>query len=129
MSIQGAVAHLRQTVLVAEAEPVQRLQAVRLAESIGIAAIEARDVSQAVSLLRRRPDISIVFADADLPGQSRPGDLVRYIAARWPTLSIIVASGSNRADHLDLPSGHHFVTKPIYSKHLLAALNRRLPLP
>lgn len=100
------------TILIVEDEPLVRLAAVDIAESVGLQALEASNAEQAIAILEARPDIRVVFTDVNMPGSMDGLKLAHYIRDRWPPIKLVVASGLEIIAESDLPSGARFFPKP-----------------
>lgn len=112
-------------VLVVEDEPLQRMMAVDLVESIGFEALEATSAGDAVRILESRPDIHIVFTDVDIPGGINGIQLAAAIRDRWPPIEIIIVSGKRTLGSEDLPARGVFFSKP-YRRDEVAATMRKM---
>ena len=63
-------------------------------------------------ILEARPDIHLVFTDAEVPGMMDGIELAHYIRNRWPPVKLIVVSGEVAIDAKELPAGARFFPKP-----------------
>jgi DNA-binding NtrC family response regulator len=114
----------RQTVLVVEDEPLQRLMALDLVEEAGFAAVPAASAQQALRVLESRTDIIIVFTDIDLPGGLDGMRLAAMIRDRWPPIQFIVTSGHMATDAVLLPPNSQFFAKPYQHERIVQALRQ-----
>lgn len=88
----------------------------------GMSAFEARDADQAVIILSKRDDIRVVVTDLDMPlGRMGGRSLVRTIALRWPSIGVLVLSGSDTPKPGELPAGVRFISKPCHGQDLVSA--------
>jgi CheY-like chemotaxis protein len=55
-------------VLVVEDDPLLRMHAVDIVEDAGFTAIEAKDADEAIAILEKRSDITLLFTDIQMPG-------------------------------------------------------------
>jgi CheY-like chemotaxis protein len=96
-------------VLVVEDEPLVRAVAVEALEAEGFEVIEAPSADYAVTLLRSRDGIDVVFTDVAMPGTLDGVDLTRLVRMTYPHTNVLVCSGA-------LPPGFsgeaRFVRKP-----------------
>lgn len=115
----------RQVVLVVEDEPLQRFDAVDLAEAAGFEAVEAASAEDAIRILEGRPDIRVVFTDIDMPNGIDGMKLAAAIRDRWPPIEIIIVSGRRRPRPEEMPKRGVFFAKP-YKRHEIAATMREL---
>lgn len=93
-----ALLSARPVILVVEDEPLVRALAVEVLEDEGFAVIEAPSADYAMSVLRSRDDVGVIFTDVEMPGQLNGLDLARAANAMCPQIVVIVVSGK-------LPSG------------------------
>jgi CheY-like chemotaxis protein len=80
-------------VLVVEDEMVLRMRAVDIVEDAGFMSIEAVSADEAVQILESRDDISLLFADIQMPGSMDGLKLAHAVHTRWPHIKIILVSG------------------------------------
>lgn len=120
----GSVANPKQppVVLIVEDEPLLRLYATDIAESLGFEVVEAQDALEASRILAARNDISVVFTDVNLPGSMDGLALAAMVRDRWPPIELIVTSGVVRAEAARLPDRGVFIAKPYSIDHLENAL-------
>jgi len=110
------------TVLVVEDEPIVRFDAVDMLEEAGVEALEAANAAEALTMLRLRPDVSVLFTDVNMAGNIDGLDLARTVAARWPHIRIVLTSGHVRLRDVDLPVTSAFLSKPYQRDTMIAAL-------
>lgn len=84
-------------ILVVEDEPGVRKVAVRFIQSLGYDALEARDATQALELLRADPRIQLLFSDVVLGSGQTGFELLREARLLRPGLSALLTSGYERA--------------------------------
>lgn len=113
--------------LVAEDEPLLRMEAVDLLEDAGFTVLEAANTTQALRHLADTETIELLYTDIEMPGPIDGIDLAREVAARWPQVSIVVCSGRVQPDVSDLPRQARFLPKPVSSALILSALEKALP--
>jgi CheY-like chemotaxis protein len=102
----------RQTVLIVEDEPFLRMDAAEAISAAGYMVVEAGNADEAIAILERRADISIVFTDIDMPGSMDGLKLAHVVRGRWPPIRIIATSGHARVSERDLPGSSRFIPKP-----------------
>ncbi len=102
----------RQTVLIVEDEPLLRMDAAEAIGAAGYAVLEAGNADEAIDILERRPDISIVFTDIDMPGSMDGLKLSHFVRGRWPPIRIIATSAHSHISERDLPEHSRFIAKP-----------------
>jgi CheY-like chemotaxis protein len=116
-------------VLVVEDEPLLRMLAVEVVEEAGFIAIEARDADEAVILLESRTDITLLFTDINMPGSMDGLKLAHAVRDRWPPIKILVVSGKQQLQSLDLPSNSCFVGKPYQASALVEEIRSMVGSP
>jgi len=99
-------------VLIVDDELLIRMTAVDMLEAAGFVTLEAASADEAMDLLEKRPDVSLVFTDIQMPGSMDGLKLVSAIHKRWPPVRLMVTSGRFRANELALPPGVAFIQKP-----------------
>lgn len=99
-------------VLVVEDEALIRVATVMGLEAAGFIVLECPGADEAIAILEQRTDIRAVFTDVDMPGSMDGLKLARYVADRWPPISLVVASGLVKVQPEDLPKGSRFIPKP-----------------
>lgn len=109
-------------VLVVEDVALIRVTTMDMAEQLGFATLEAADGREALALLRREPDITILLTDLGLPGMSGR-KLVEEALKLKPGLKVIIATGySTDEDSVALARSVNYLVKPFDMKQLRAAL-------
>ena len=78
----------------------------------GFEAIEAGNADEAITILRGRPDIHVVFTDIKMPGSMDGLKLAWFVRERWPPVKIVVTSGHFTVRDGDLPKDGVFLPKP-----------------
>lgn len=110
-------------VLVVEDEPILRMDAVDLIEDAGFIAHEASCAQDAIELLKRNPDIAVLFTDVEMPGTMNGIELAAWVHERFPPVDIIVASGHPRINASSLPCEGRFFAKPYQPGHVADLLH------
>jgi CheY-like chemotaxis protein len=117
----------RISVLVVEDEALVRLGIVDFLEDQGFRVFEAQNGDEAISLLVKIADISVLFTDVDMPGGMDGLGLAAAVRDRWPPIKIIVTSGHLRNDQTNLPDDAVFLAKP-YNPDVIAQTVRQMSL-
>jgi CheY-like chemotaxis protein len=104
-------------VLVVEDDVFERMGASDMFMDAGYRVLEARSADEALQLFETDADIGLLFTDVTMPGSMSGADLVRHVAARWPGIGIILASGRPRPDRL--PPSMLFHAKPYEPQAIL----------
>lgn len=114
----------RRPVLIIEDEPVLRIEAIDMVEDAGFEAVEAMSVEDAIRILKKRPDIRVVYMDLDMPKGVKGIEIAAAIRDRWPPIEIILTAASFAKADLDLPVRSEFYSKPIQHGEIIAAMRR-----
>jgi CheY-like chemotaxis protein len=99
-------------VLAVEDEPLLRMYAVDAFEDAGFAVIEAGDAAEALALLGKHPEVSVLFTDIQMPGPLDGMELARQVYERRPDVQIVITSGNIRPSPEEIPDHGSFVPKP-----------------
>ena len=99
-------------ILVVEDHPIVRACMAEVLVEAGFEAIEVGSAAEAIVVLEARPDIHLVFTDAEMPGTMGGVKLTHYIRDRWPPVRLIVVSGKTVVAEAELPPGARFFSKP-----------------
>jgi two-component system, response regulator PdtaR len=113
-------------VLVVEDDVFERLGASDMFLDAGYRVLEAGNADEALRFFDTDADISLLFTDISMPGPMSGADLARHVAARWPRVGIILASGRPRPDKL--PPSMRFHGKP-YEPTAILGHAREMMLP
>jgi two-component system, response regulator PdtaR len=109
-------------VLIVEDDILIRIDAIDMIRSGGFEAVEAKDADEAIEILERRLDITVVFTDINMPGSMDGLKLAAAIRGRWPPIKILATSGEAKISADDLPSGSRFLTKPYSAREVVGTL-------
>ncbi len=115
----------RSVILIVEDEFLIRMNAVEMIEEAGFEVAEAESADEAIAILERRLDITVVFTDIQMPGSMDGLKLAAAVRDRWPPIMIVTTSGRVKLRPGDLPQGAHFVPKP-YSRAEITKILREL---
>lgn len=99
-------------VLVVDDEALLRLNATEAFRHVGCMAYEARQAEEALEMLERHPEISVLFTDINMPGEHDGMALAGQVHRRRPDVRLIVTSGRERPAPEDLPDDGQFIAKP-----------------
>ena len=115
--------------VVAEDEPILRIEAIEILEDAGFAVYDTPDADGALRFLEHRhADVGLLFSDVEMPGRMDGFELARTASARWPHIAIVVCSGVLRPGPGALPHGAHFIDKP-FSPDLIRNAIRSMMRP
>jgi CheY-like chemotaxis protein len=124
----GRVESKRPVVLIVEDEFLLRMDAVDMIESAGFDVVEATNADEAIAILEKRFDITVVFTDIQMPGSMDGLKLAQAVRGRWPPIKIVATSGHVSVTQKDLPEGGRFLLKP-YSPNQITGVLRELTAP
>ena len=113
---------LTPVVLVVEDEWLLRLLAIELVEDAGFVGLQAANADEAIVILEHRGDITLIFADVDMPGTMDGLRLAHAVRRRWPPIKIIIVSGKAHLSDADLPSDTRFFSKPYSVPDMISEL-------
>lgn len=113
------------SVLVVEDEALLRMGISDFLDDQGFRVLEASDAHEAIAMLSKHPEITVLFTDVDMPGGMDGLRLAAAVRDRWPPVKIIVTSGHRKAEAADMPEGAVFFSKP-YNPDVVAATVRQL---
>jgi CheY-like chemotaxis protein len=91
----------------------------------GYRVLEAGNADEALRFLETDADIGLLFTDVGMPGSMSGANLARHVAAQWPGIGIILASGRPRPDRLH-PS-MRFHEKPYAPTAILRHAREMMP--
>ena len=98
-------------VLLVEDEALVRMFADEvLAEDGGFKVIATANADEAITILRVRTDVRVLFTDVNMPGSMDGLRLAHAVHAQWPGIAILVTSGLGLAG--PLPPGARYLAKP-----------------
>ena len=95
--------------LVADDDPLVRMNAVDIVEAAGYRTYEAAAVDEALEIRSSHHEgIRLLLTDVQMsPGVRNGFDLARACAEKWPEVHIMVASGLMRPGPGEMPEGGH----------------------
>ena len=113
----------RPVILIVEDEFLIRMEAVDMIKAAGFAVVEAENAEEAIAILERRLDITVVFTDIQMPGSMDGLKLAACIRDRWPPIKIVATSGLLDIGREDLPHGSRFLPKPYNAAQIVGTLH------
>jgi CheY-like chemotaxis protein len=108
--------------LIVEDEFLIRMDAVDMIKSAGFDVAEAENADEAVAILERRLDITVVFTDVQMPGSMDGLKLAAAVRGRWPPIKIVATSGMAKVGKDDLPPRSRFLPKRYSAREIVATL-------
>ena len=100
----------RHTILVVEDNPAVSDVAVSLLEGLGYRTLAADSASAALGVLEADHDVSLVFSDVVLPGQTDGLALAQTISDRFPHIPVVLTTGYTKLFEAD--PGYPVLRKP-----------------
>ncbi len=104
-------------VLVVEDDVFERMGTSDMFLDAGYEVRDAGSADEALRFFEGDTEIRLLFTDVSMPGAMSGADLARHVAARWPRVGIILASGRPRPDRL--PQSMRFHAKPYMPEAIL----------
>lgn len=111
------------TILVVEDEPFIRMSAVGALQDEGFLVLEAKNSAEALSILSRHSETSILMTDVRMPGTMDGLALVAQVHIDHPEICSIVVSGNSSAQQARNAGAFGFVAKPYLVKTMVQAVN------
>lgn len=112
--------------LIVEEDSELRQQASTLLEESALDVITCESAEAALSVMQRRHEIALIFADVRLAGLIDGVDLARMVAHHWPDTKVIVTG--DPVDRIDgLPTEAAYMPKPWRALDVLIAVEQALP--
>ena len=113
---------MRKTILVVEDEFLILYYLEDILSEAGYEIITASNADEAIEVLEGRSDIFAIVTDIDMPGSIDGLKLAAAVRDRWPPIHVIITTGKNIGRVI--PSGSHFIGKPILPETLLRLVGR-----
>ena len=99
-------------VVVAEDDPLLRLDARQTLEDAGFDVVEAEDGASALATIEQDASVDVVFTDVQMPGPICGLDLARRVHILRPQTPVFVASGQAAEDEVHASGCRGFFRKP-----------------
>jgi CheY-like chemotaxis protein len=93
----------------------------------GLNVIATANAIEAMTILRMRSDVRVLFTDVNMPGSMDGLDLAHQVHADYPHVAIIVTSGRGLAE--PLPPGARFLMKPYAAENLIPTIHEMVGAP
>jgi len=113
----------RPTVLVVEDELFIRISAVGALEDEGFLVLEAMNSAEALKILSRHSETSILMTDVHMPGLMDGLALVARVRIDHPAIRSIVVSSNASAQQAHNAGASGFVAKPYLAKTMIQAVH------
>lgn len=99
--------------VVVDDDPIILMHACTIIEDAGFSALDATTVAEAIAHFEdHASEVVLLFTDVQMPGGRDGFELAREVAERWPSTTILVASGNCKPGPGELPEGARFLGKP-----------------
>lgn len=113
-------------ILVVEDEPFILFVMGEHLQDEGFTVSLARNANEALSLLEKNADISLMFTDIDMPGGMNGLALSSMVRDRWPSVKIIITSGQRQVEITEIPDGAMFFSKPYDHEEVVSSMRELL---
>ncbi|MGI4745502.1 MAG: response regulator [Janthinobacterium lividum] len=114
--------------LVVDDDFVIRMDAMNILKQAGFRVLEADQGDAAFEMLKdRHSDIVLLFTDVQMPGRLDGFALASTVAASWPHILIVVASGHVTPGPGVMPDKARFIGKPFSAGLVHSHLQELLP--
>ena len=110
------------TVLVVEDEVFIRMSTVAMLEDAGYSVLEAKDSADALSVLARHDEISIMVTDVRMPGSMDGLGLVAQVRCEYPVIRALVVSAHAGAADAYKAGAVGFLPKPYLAHSIVQAV-------
>jgi DNA-binding NtrC family response regulator len=111
------------TILVVEDEVLIRMSTVATLEDAGFWVLEAQNSAEALEVLSRHSEISIMMTDVRMPGLLDGLALVAQVRIDHPTIRSIVVSGHTTAMEASDAGAMGFLPKPYMAHTMVQAVH------
>ena len=114
--------------LVVDDDHIILTHAIEILEEAGFRTLMALHAEEAINALEVHGDeVTLLFTDVEMPGAMNGFELARRVAACWPEIGVLVASGNCQPSDGDLPEGAIFVGKPFSAEVVHGRVHELLP--
>lgn len=113
----------KRTILVVEDEVLIRMSAVATLEDAGYFVLEAQNSADALEILTRHPEVSIMVTDVRMPGLMDGLALVAQVNIDRPDIRSIVVSGHTSAMQASDAGAMGFLPKPYLAQTIVQAVH------
>lgn len=110
-------------ILVVEDEPLIRMSAVAILQDAGYWVLEAQNSADALDVLSRHSEISIMVTDVRMPGLMDGLALVTWVQLNNPAIRSIVVSANATAAQAGEAGAFGFVRKPYLPDTIIKAVS------
>jgi DNA-binding NtrC family response regulator len=110
------------TVLIVEDEALIRMSSAATLEDAGFGVLEAGSSAEALQVLLKHQEISILMTDVRLPGEMDGLDLVACVRRNHPAIRALVVSGNSSTGEARNAGAFGFLAKPYMAHSLVRAV-------
>jgi len=118
--------HRPPEILIVEDESLTRMNAVDALTEAGLRTCEAGNAHDALEVLDDNPNVDLLFTDINMPGKMDGLSLAEKVHEDWPDMELIVTSGAQAMDDVDLPDNGTFLRKPYFTDRLIQIVRKKL---
>jgi CheY-like chemotaxis protein len=111
-------------VLVVDDEVFARLLAVQIFLDQGFVVLEATDAEEALEVLDRNDDVSLLFTDISMPGDMDGLALIDHVRVEHPQIHCIATSGRIDPRSAAVAEATRFLPKPYTAFTLMQAIHQ-----
>ena len=114
--------------LAVDDDPIILMDICGILEDVGFRCHSVDDGDAAKDLLPEQAEnITLLFSDVEMPGDTDGFALARHVAEHWPHIEIIIASGRIKPRDGDMPQKATFIGKPFSASLIHQHLREKLP--
>lgn len=114
--------------LVVDDDPIILMDLAGILSDAGFRCVEADHGDAAKAMLPEHAEsITLLFSDVEMPGGTNGFDLAHHVAATYPWIEIVIASGRITPEPGELPDHATFISKPFSTRMVHDHLRERLP--
>jgi DNA-binding NtrC family response regulator len=114
--------------LIVDDDPLVLMATCDIIEEAGFRFYEAASGDEAKALLEANGgEITLLFTDVEMPGETDGFALARFTAEHWPNVAIVVASGRVSPTPGNMPDNATFIGKPFSAQIVIDHLRSTLP--
>lgn len=111
------------TILVVEDEILIRMSAIATLQDAGFSVLEAQNSAEALEILARHPEVTIMLTDVRMPGLMDGLALVAQVRSDRPNIRSIVVSGHTSAVQASDAGATGFLPKPYMAHTMVQAVH------
>ncbi|HUE66353.1 MAG TPA: response regulator [Rhizomicrobium sp.] len=117
----------QRTILVVEDEPFIRISAVAMLEDAGFGVLGAKNSAEALGMLARHDEISVLLTDVRMPGLMDGLALVAHVCIPYPAICSLVVSANASMTQARNAGASGFLAKPYTARTIVQAVHEYCP--